>query len=208
MERNDEGMGMEAGTSEVHSEMRSEPSKGVGNSGSYDAGAAGTMERVREGITERADELRGRARDEISGRMDEIRDRAGEKIDSAREEAGRLRDEFGDRANRALDQSGARERIQQYPLLALGAAFGLGYLLAGSGGEKRGMRGKVRDQARAIIITGVSAAVAQQARSMLGMESGQSGSLGDLFGSAFGRDESEGTSAAGRTGHGPSAYGA
>lgn len=208
MERNDEVTGMEPGTSEVHSEMRSEPSKGIGNSGSYDAGAAGTLERARDEITERADGLRDRARDEISDRMDDLRDRAGEKIDNVRDEASRLKGELGDRANRALEESGARARVQEYPLFALGAAFGLGYLLAGSGGEKRGVRGKVRNQARAIIVGGITAAVAQQARSMLGMESGQSGGLGNLFGSALETDESYGTSAAGRTGRGPSAYGA
>lgn len=199
---------MESGRSEVHSEIRAEPSKGIGNSGSYDAGSAGTIDRAPTGIGERAAELRDRASEEITDRVEDLRDRATEKIDDARDETNRLKAKLTDRTNRALDESGARARIQDHPLVALGAAFGLGYLLAGSGGQKHGVRGKVRTQARALIIGGISAAVAQQARSILGTESGQSGGLGNLFGSAFGADESEGTTAAGRGGRRPSAYGA
>lgn len=211
MERNDEQTGMTPGTSEVHSEMRTQPSKGVGNSGSYDAGAASTAERARERVEDARDAVTDRvdeAREEITDRIDDLRGRTREKVDSARSEAARLRGEMTDRANRVLDQTGARARVQEYPLFALGAAFGLGYLLAGSGSEKGGVRGKVRTQVRAAIVTGVAAAAAQQARSLLGMESGQGGSVGDLLGSAFGSGESGGTTAAGGGNREASAYGA
>lgn len=211
MERNQERPEMAPGTSEVHSELSAQPSKGVGDSGSYDAGAAGTMERVRYRAEHTREEISDRvdvAREEVAERAEDLGARARDRIDAARDEVSRLREGLTARASRALDGTGIPPKIQDHPMLALGAAFGLGYLLAGSGGQKGGMRGKVRTQLRAAIVGGVTAALAQQAQSILGFESGQSGGLGNLFGSALGDRDSGGTSAAREPESEASAYGA
>jgi ElaB/YqjD/DUF883 family membrane-anchored ribosome-binding protein len=220
MERNDERSEMDRqevrpemapGTSEVHSELTAQPSKGVGDSGAYEGIAAGPMDRVRDRADDAREEIGDRvaaAREEVAERVDDLRGRARDRMDGVRDQASRIRADVTDRAGRALDGTGIPGRVQNHPMLALGAAFGLGYLLAGSGAQKRGMRGKVRTQLRAAIVGGVTAAIAQQAQSILGFESGQGGGLGNLFGSALGDRHSGGTSAAGAGGSEASAYGA
>lgn len=234
MERDNE-RGPAPGTSEVHSELSTRPSKGVGMSGSYDAGAAGTgaatggrveeakdrLEHAKDTLASRADDLkdeaRGRvdemrervdsARGEVMDRADEVRGMARQKLDGAKDEATRLRGRLQARTDRMLDQTGARERIDAHPLVALGLAFGVGYMLAGSGGKSTGRRGKVKTQIRSAVVGAITAAAAQEVRSMLGFESGQAGGLGGIFDSMTGTSRAGGTSQAGRPSS-ASAYGA
>lgn len=199
MDRNNEPLGTGQPTSEVHTRLNVEPSKGEGMSGSYDASGAGTMDRAKGRVQD--------ARDEVKHRADEVRGRAQDRMEDARDEVERMAGKAKSRANEMLDETGARRRIDDHPMLALGAAFGIGFLLAGSSEDKGGMRGKVRSQLRAAIMGGMSAAAAQQARSMFGMDGG-AGGLGDLLDSAFGSRGSAGTARAGSARREPTSYGA
>jgi ElaB/YqjD/DUF883 family membrane-anchored ribosome-binding protein len=210
MERENEPMTGAGGESEVHSEMNLHPSKGEGMSGRLDAQPAGTADRVREGLNDaagkaqsRVDEVRGRvehARDDLSARASQAQEkareitsratsmaeRARETIGNASADARRMGNEVKSRANRVADDSGARSFVDRHPLSALGVSFGVGFLLAGSGGEKHGIRGRAKSQLRSALVGAASAAMAQQARAMLGMESGQGGGLGNLMSSMSG----------------------
>jgi ElaB/YqjD/DUF883 family membrane-anchored ribosome-binding protein len=205
MERENEPM--TGGGSEVHSEMNLHPSKGEGMSGRLDAQPSGTADRVREGLSDAAGQVQSRvdgvrervenASDELHARASEAQERArdmtsraarmGEKardtIGNASADARRMANEIKDRADRAADESGARSFIDRHPLAALGVSFGVGFLLAGSGGDTHGMRGRAKTRIRSALVGAASAAMAQQARAMLGMESGQAGGLGNLMSS-------------------------
>lgn len=232
MERDNEG-GMAPGRSEVHTEFSTHPSKGSGMSGAYDAGAPGTREApsgategARERVENARDELASRAsglRDEARGKVDELRERADEArgevmersdelrrgaretLDRARDEASRLRSRVQEQTDRALDRTGVRERIDAYPLVALGLAFGLGYMLAG---KSTGRGGRVKTQIRSAVVGAVTAAAAHEVRSMLGLESGHAGGLGGIVDSMAGPRQSGGTARAGGYGDSASAYGA
>jgi ElaB/YqjD/DUF883 family membrane-anchored ribosome-binding protein len=189
MERYDEP-GSPGGSSEVHSELSVNPSKGEGMSGRLDeGGAADQPERGAPGMRGRAAEAKNRvadAREQVSERADEIRGRAREKVGRMKTQAEHISDDAQARATRALNESGAKRKIDTYPLAALGVAFGAGFLLAGSGSEKNGRLNKTKHQIRGALMTAATAAIAREARSMLGMESGQSGGLADLFGGSRG----------------------
>lgn len=181
MERHEEPASA-AGSSEVHSELSVNPSKGEGMSGRLDEG--GAADRTEGGVRGRAAGVKSQmadAREQLAGRADEIRGRAREKADRVKKDAENISEDVRARATRALNDSGAQQRIDRYPLAALGVAFGAGFLLAGSGSEKNGRLNKTKHQIRGALMTAATAAIAREARSMLGMESGHPGGLADLF---------------------------
>lgn len=194
MERENEPITPPQGSSEVHSELSVNPSKGEGMSGRFEAegAGAGTVDRARARVGQTRDEITGRAgemkdrvadaRTGISNRAAELTGRARSKVDEVRADAERLTTGMQERASRAMNDSGARRRIDQYPLAAFSLAFGTGFLLAGSGGNKSGRTSRAKHQIRGALMSAATAAIAREARSMLGMESGQSGGLGDLLG--------------------------
>lgn len=185
MERHEEPSSA-GGSSEVHSELSVNPSKGEEMSGRLDEeAAAARTEGGAPGVRGRAAGMKNRvadAREQLTGRADEIRGRASEKANRVKKDAENLSQDVRARATRALNDSGTQQRIDRYPLAALGLAFGAGFLLAGSGSEKNGRLNKTKHQIRGALMTAATAAIAREARSMLGMESGQSGGLADLLG--------------------------
>lgn len=194
MERHNEPITPAPGHSEVHSEMSVNPSKGAGMSGRFDSDGApaGAVNRTRakasnarEEITERATEMKDRvaeARSNVSARAGELKSRAREGVGRVRADAERVTDELQGRANRVLEDSGATRKVEQYPLAALGVAFGAGFLLAGSGTQGSGRVSKAKHQIRGALMTAATAALAREARSMLGLHSGNGAGLADLLG--------------------------
>lgn len=190
MDPNDTGapLGTGARTSEVHSEISvSASQRGAGGGsggGSMADQARGKMDDVKQQAKGKVDDIQQQAQ----GKVNEVRDRATEMADQARSKA----DQALDQARSKLEQTGVPERIEENPLAALGIAFGIGFLLAGSGddGHKgRGTLNKATDQIKGAIMGGVTAALAQEAKSMIGMQSGQGGGLGSMLSNLMGNQQ-------------------
>ncbi len=133
--------------------------------------------------------------DQAIGQAEELRDRASDAAGRAKAKAG----EAYDQAHSALADSGALDVVRDNALPALGLAFGLGFLMAGSGDEGRGNKtvNNAKQQLKGAIMGGLSAAVAQEFRSVAGIGGG--GSSGSSLSSLFGggkqsRKASEGNS--------------
>lgn len=202
---------------EVHAHIETNPNKGAGMSGKYPGtneteivltpaeggGGQGKADQARE----KAGEIAGEAR----SRMDEAKGKAGDMASQARDKAG----EAFNRAESALQDSGAMNILRDNPLAALGIAFGAGFILAGSGddGQSRrggGAMGKAKHQLKGAVMGGLSAAVAQEVRSMVGMKGGSGGLgsilnefLGNAGGGSQGSSQSQST---GRTSAGSSSF--
>lgn len=150
-----------------------------------------TAHDVADQARERASGVAGQARE----KAEQLRGRAGELSSQAQEKlSGAL-----SRAQDALEERGLLDTIRQNPLPALGLAFGAGFLLAGSDdSDQHGTVYKAKNQLKGAIMGGLSAAVAQEARSMMGMGgSGSSGGflssiLENLSGSSSGRSGGSG----------------
>ena len=133
--------------------------------------------------TESAERARDSELEELAAgakrRLDELADRAGSM-------AERLRDSARDRLDRAgatVDEhTGLIGLIRSRPLTALGVVFATGFLagLASSPENHHWTVERARRRVRALIIGGVTAALAQELRSSLGIEGG----LGELFATA------------------------
>jgi ElaB/YqjD/DUF883 family membrane-anchored ribosome-binding protein len=162
------------GTAEVHTELSM--GRGTGSDRGYSAIAANT------GTGEGG--LQEKALNRVRGVAGQVRDRVQDVPGQARERMGQAMD----RAESLLEERGVLNKVRENPLPALGIAFGLGFLLAGSDDESREKRGgtmsKAKHQLRGAIIGGLSAAVAQEARNLLGMAQGK-GSQGGMLGSLF-----------------------
>lgn len=159
----------------VHSQIGVQPSKGEGMSGKYDAAspATGTV----EGAKERAGEMADQARDQVHHAADEARDRLADAKGRAEELVGQARSRAGDLLEQAEDSAPVR-MARDNPLPALGIAFAAGFLLAGSS-DTGGRFGRAKQQIRGAVMGGVSAALAQEVRGMLGMQDGEGGGLLD-----------------------------
>lgn len=177
------------GTGEVHSGLT--VGRDVDTGYSAIAVSGSTMDRAstsatgsgsESGAMDRVRDVAGQARDRIQGMAGDLPDRVGELTGQARERAG----EALGRAERVLEERGILDKVRENPLPALGVAFGLGFLLAGSGDQVEGKRStalyKAKNQLKGAIMGGLSAAVAQEGRNLLGMAQGK-GSAGGLLGS-------------------------
>lgn len=191
------------GSAEVHTNL------GVGreqDTGGYSGIAMGNTDTASDqgGLQQRAAnrvrDVAGQVRERAQGLMEGMPDRMGNVTGQAREKVGQA---MG-RAETLLEDRGVLNVIRDNPLPALGVAFGLGFLLAGSNdGGKRGGMFKAKQQLRGAIMGGLSAAVAQEARNLLGMaqgHGGKGGMLGSLMQNLQGHGGEEGGS--GRTGGG------
>jgi ElaB/YqjD/DUF883 family membrane-anchored ribosome-binding protein len=137
------------------------------------SGEGGAMNRVRDAA--------GQARERLQDLSGSVSGRAGDMAGQAREKAGQA---LG-RAEQVLEERGILDKVRENPLPALGVAFGVGFLLAGSGDQVQGKRSttlyKAKNQLKGAIMGGLSAAVAQEGRNLLGMAQGK-GSAGGLLG--------------------------
>lgn len=145
----------------------------------------------------------------------ELKDRAGELTSQAQSKAS----EVLGRAQDALEEHGVLNTVRDNPLPALGLAFGLGFLLAGSDDDSSGKRGgsmsKAKNQLKGAVMGGLSAAVAQEARGLLGMAQGQgtqkqggmlSSMLKNLTGQSSGQQSSGSAASSGATPHRPPSH--
>lgn len=176
-----------AGTGEVHSGLSvgRDVETGYGaiapagtSSGSSWEPSGGSSE---GGAMNRARDVAGQARERLQGLSGNVSGRMGDAAGQAREKAG----EALGRAEQVLEERGILDKIRENPLPALGLAFGVGFLLAGSGDQVQGKRStalyKAKNQLKGAIMGGLSAAVAQEGRNLLGMAQGK-GNPGGLLG--------------------------
>lgn len=161
-----------SGTGEVHAHLSSQPDKGEGMSGKFEAPHAGRGERAREMADRIADgawELRDRAdrfTSRVGGATRDARERVGGYLDSAEE---------------AIDRTGLLDTARRSPLPALGIAFAIGFMLAGSSDEEgHPSVAKARNQIKGAIMGGISAAISQQLRTFIEEQGGIGGMLGSL----------------------------
>lgn len=202
METRQPGEHGEGGYGEVHSHI-SQPDKGQGLSGGYDptrdldsdegSSAEEMVGQARERAGAMVDDAKEQAEEiteQVRNRAGQLRDRAGETLGQAREKAGQALDRAEDELE---ERTGIVTLIRENPIPALGAAFAVGYLMAGSRRQKRGkLMNMATGQLRGAIMGGISAALASELRS-LAREQG--GTLASLFG---GSQEDESTSDGGR----------
>lgn len=192
--------GIPAGTGEVHSGLHSGPTEeyaGLGFAGTPEpatGGSQGLKGRVTEKarhagnvVAEHASDLRERAGDAVQGVRGRVGSVAGTVGERATNIAGGARDRVGGAVTRAqgfLEERGVLDTIRENPLPALGVAFGIGFLLAGSDNRlvKPGTNAyRARNQVRSAIMAGLGAAVANEARALLG-GAGESGPIAQLLG--------------------------
>lgn len=158
MERTPAGGNAPGGGGQVHSHVSNNPT----DSGQ---GVAGKAREQAEGMADTARE-----------RAEELRDRAGEMASDARARAGRA---LHDAEDLLEERTGALSTIKNNAMPAMGIAFALGFALAGSSANKRGVSGFARRRVRTAVRTGLAAALTQELR---GMAQGSDGLLATLFG--------------------------
>jgi hypothetical protein len=171
------------GTGEVHADITSQPYKGEGMSGKYEAGGdtggpQGTLEQKATRMQEKASD----AIDEAKSRAGAMKDRATEMANQARRRAESLVDD----AENAIDRTGLPEKAQNYPLAALAIAFGLGFLMAGRT-ESRTMA-MAKGQVRGMIMGGLAASLKDEAANFA------KGQLSGMMGGGSSRTERSGRS--------------
>lgn len=178
------------GTGEVHSGLSVGRDVDTGYSAIAAAGSTGASTGSsswepasgsdRSGALNRVRDVAEQARDHLQGMTGNVSDRVGDATERARDTAG----QFMGRAEQVLEERGVLDRVRENPLPALGLAVGVGFLLAGSGEKPQGKRGgtlyKAKNQLKGAIMGGLSAAVAQEGRNLLGMMQGQKGQGGLL----------------------------
>ena len=160
------------GSAEVHSGLHSGGNDPYSGLQFAETPAAGGMAgRARDAASEaadRADDLRGRARHVA----EDLGHRASDAASAARERMSGLRE----RANNVLERRGVVDRLRENPLPMLGVAFAVGFLLAGSDDRNSNTRAsRARRELKSALVAGLSAGIAQGARSFLN-EAGTEGS--------------------------------
>lgn len=156
------------GTAEVHAHVAGGPARGTATAGSTGGGQNES----------RVDQAKDRAHD-MAG---QVQERASNLLGQAQNRASGLLDQ----AQNTLEERGVTSWIRERPLAAFGVAVGLGFVLAGSDNgsdDPNSTFGKAKHQLKGAIMGGLSAAVAQEARSLIGMsgKGGAGGILGSLF---------------------------
>jgi ElaB/YqjD/DUF883 family membrane-anchored ribosome-binding protein len=156
------------GSAEVHSGLHSGGKDAYSGLQFAETPAAGGMAgRARDAAGE-ADDLRGRARHVA----EDLGHRASDAASAARERMSGLRE----RANNVLERRGVVDRLRENPLPMLGVAFAVGFLLAGSDDRTSNTRAsRARRELKSALVAGLSAGIAQGARSFLS-EAGTEGS--------------------------------
>ena len=145
------------------------------------------------------DKAKAKAQDAAS----KAKDRASEVGHKASEAASQARDRAGeafDTAQQKLEEAGAMDFVRDNALAAMGVAFGIGFLLAGSGDDDHRGRGgrfsKTKRQIKHTLMGSLSTVAAQQLKSTLGdfgiggSEGGESSEGQRQSPRASGRDES------------------
>jgi ElaB/YqjD/DUF883 family membrane-anchored ribosome-binding protein len=194
-----------AGTGEVHSglSMGRDVETGYGAIAPAGTSAGSSWEpsggSAEGGAMNRVRDVAGQARERLQGLSGNVSGRMGDAAGQAREKAG----EALGRAEQVLEERGILDKVRENPLPALGLAFGVGFLLAGSGDQVQGKRStalyKARNQLKGAIMGGLSAAVAQEGRNLLGMAQGK-GNPGGLLGTLLQNLQGGGTGGAGASG--------
>jgi ElaB/YqjD/DUF883 family membrane-anchored ribosome-binding protein len=170
------------GGGEVHTRLSSNPTEVDIRSTPRDSetGASGA-----EGLRDRVEDMAGEARERVEGMAGEARERA--------RELGNRASHLVDDAQERLEETGFLNVVRDNPLPALGVAFGVGYLLAGTPDTPRSRTGRAargaKKQLRGVLLGSLSAMAMQEVQSMFG------------FGGNDDEDESEGrASRRGRSG--------
>lgn len=201
--------GAAAGTGQVHSGLSVGSDVDTGYSAIAAAGSSGGSQQG--GTMDRVKDAASQARDRVQSMAGDLPGRVNEAAGQAREKAGQAMH----RAERVLEERGILDRVRENPLPALGIAFGLGFLLAGSdddsgkhgGSGRRGSSGgalnNAKHQLKGAIMGGLSAAIAQEGRNLLGMAQGK-GNQGGMLGSLLENLQGGGSGGSGRSGSGGS----
>ncbi|HEX5724212.1 MAG TPA: hypothetical protein VFX98_02030 [Longimicrobiaceae bacterium] len=173
-----------AGTAEVHSDLH------AGGSREEYSGLAFADEHAPEGVRERTvnrvKEAGETLREGAGSLGTKAKDVARTAADRAGSVASQARDRMSSVVHRAedtLERQGVLEGVRRNALPALGIAFGIGLLLAGRDNKviKPGTKlGRTRNQVRDAVLGGLTAAIATEARSLVG-GTGQSGFLRSLM---------------------------
>jgi ElaB/YqjD/DUF883 family membrane-anchored ribosome-binding protein len=188
--------GGDLGTGGVQSHIGVQPSKGEGMSGKYDAGgttSGGTpsMDEAKQRAGQMADEARdrvGEAANQARDRMGQVADQAQERVQEVRGRAEEMMGQARNRVGGLMEQAEGSHPVRMArdnPLPALGIAFAVGFLLAGSS-DSSGRLGKAKQQIKGAVMGGISAALAQELRNAIGMKDGAGGLVDSLFGNQGG----------------------
>lgn len=130
-----------------------------------------------------------------TSRMDQAKDRARHMAGQAQERLGEVREratDVLDQAGTRLEDSGALEIVRNNPLPALGIAFGVGFVLAGSS-DTGGRMGKAKQNVKGAVLGSLSAAVSQQVKQLIDSQGGAQGLMNSLMGSQRGSEGSTNT---------------
>ena len=201
-----QAFGDRPGTAEVHSGLHSgrtdDTYSGIAFAGAeQDQGlrgrATGAVHDAAGTVRETVGNLGERAGDVAS----QARDRAGEFASQARDRVSGLMD----RANTTLENRGVTNRLRENPLPALGVAFAVGFILAGTtestgsgvrGGGAMGAMGsaggrgaRAQNELRNALVAGLSAGVAQGARQFLNQAGREGGFLNSVLQNVLGQAE-------------------
>lgn len=165
------------GTGEVPTDL------GVNRGAGY-SGIAASPAAEDRGVQERTIDRLRQAGDQVRDSAETLQDKVGEVSEQAREQVARA----AGRARGVLEEQGVLDQIRENPLPALGIAFGVGFLLAGGGDSSRqghqSSLNKAMDQLKGAVMGSVTAALATEAKNLLGMAQGrgdQGGMLGGLM---------------------------
>jgi hypothetical protein len=135
----------------------------------------------------------GSARPASNGDHEDMSSRFSGLGDRAADVAGRLRESIGrgiDRiSNDIEDGDGVASLVRRYPVIATGAAFATGYLIATvlDDGDRNWLVERSRRRIKQAILAGVTGALAQELRGLVGAEDG----LWNLVESFFDDDDGE-----------------
>lgn len=166
--------GLEAGTTGSAS-FGDQPGTAEVHAGIAFGGQAGTSTAGR--ATSRVKDVAGTVRETASDLGQRARDLAGDVGERAGDLASQARDRLSGvqgRVSETLERRGMLEKVRDNPVPALGVAFAVGFLLAGSSSrdEAQGVMGtskagRARNEIRQALMAGLSAGLAQGARSFM-----------------------------------------